>query len=108
MRVEERNVEVKFSTLWETGVYKFQQIRDQNYDILLCLGISPDTAHAWVVPKANIGWTDLSNQHGGSRGTDTWWISFTPPACPYRWMRPHDGDLSAMCDELQKLTQKSR
>lgn len=25
-----RRVEVKFSTLWASGVYKFQQIRDQN------------------------------------------------------------------------------
>lgn len=34
-------VEVKFSTLWASGGYKFQQIRDQNYDYLFCLGLSP-------------------------------------------------------------------
>jgi hypothetical protein len=30
--------EVKGSTLWKSGIYKFQQIRDQNYRILVCLG----------------------------------------------------------------------
>ena len=32
-----QRVEVKFSTLWRSGVYKFQQIRDQRYDFLICL-----------------------------------------------------------------------
>jgi hypothetical protein len=27
-----KRVEIKFSTLWESGVYKFQQIRDQDYE----------------------------------------------------------------------------
>jgi hypothetical protein len=27
-------VEVKFSTLWKSGFYRFQQIRDQNYELL--------------------------------------------------------------------------
>ncbi|PKO20737.1 MAG: hypothetical protein CVU38_18545 [Chloroflexi bacterium HGW-Chloroflexi-1] len=44
-----RRVEIKFSTLWESGVYKFQQIRDQDYDFAICLGISPFNAHCWVI-----------------------------------------------------------
>ena len=27
-----RKIEIKFSTLWQTGVYKFQQLRDQDYE----------------------------------------------------------------------------
>jgi hypothetical protein len=34
-----RRVEIKFSTLWESGVYKFQQLRDQDYEFAVCLGI---------------------------------------------------------------------
>ena len=44
-------VEIKFSTLWKTGIYKFQQIRDQNYEYCICLGISPDKGHCWVISK---------------------------------------------------------
>ena len=43
--------EIKFSTLWAKQFYKFQQIGDQNYEFLVCLGVSPFTAHAWVFEK---------------------------------------------------------
>jgi hypothetical protein len=46
-----RRVEVKFSTLWESGHYKFQQIRDQNYEFAVCLGFSPFDVHCWVISK---------------------------------------------------------
>jgi len=35
-----RRVDVKFSTLWESGVYKSQQLRDQNYEFAVCLAPS--------------------------------------------------------------------
>lgn len=31
-----KRVEIKFSTLWKSGVFKFQQLRDQNYDYAVC------------------------------------------------------------------------
>ena len=37
--------------LWQTGTYKFQQIRNQNYRFVVCLGISPHDAHCWIIPK---------------------------------------------------------
>src|SRR5262245_39439003 len=37
--VDGKRVEIKFSSLWEGGFYKFQQLRDQNYDLALCLGV---------------------------------------------------------------------
>lgn len=101
--VNEQRVEIKCSTLWKGGMYKFQQIRDQKYNILFCLGISPKEAHAWVVRKEGIVWNDIKNQHGGKGGSDTWWISFNPPHCPHDWMRPQDGNLGKVCDELRRL-----
>ena len=44
-------VEIKFSTLWKNGTYTFQQLRDQSYDIIICLGISPYDVHCWVLSK---------------------------------------------------------
>ncbi len=68
-----RRVEIKFSTLWKAGIYKFQQIRDQDYEFLICLGVSPFDAHCWIIPKDAllkyvIGRTP---QHTGRGGTDT-------------------------------------
>lgn len=97
-----KRVEVKLSTLWEGGHYTFQQIRNQDYDILFCLGLSPTSAHAYVAKKSEIVWHKLAHQHSGARGRDTWWISFKPPDCPHGWMQPHNGDLSQICDRLRK------
>lgn len=101
--VDGSRVEVKLSTLWTSGVYKFQQIRDQNYNLLFCIGISPSTVHAWVAKKSNIVWSELANQHGGKQGRDTWWISFEPPFSPHSWMHPQDGDISKICECLRKV-----
>lgn len=83
--IEGHRVEIKFSTLWENGIFKFQQIRDQNYEFLICLGIAPFDARAWIFRKRDIPFRTLSHQHGGVRGSDTWWISVEPNRPP-RWM----------------------
>ncbi len=75
-----KQVEVKFSTLWAGGNYVFQQIRDQRYDIVVMLGLSPFMASCWVVPKAILRELPLkpglSYQHGGRLGRDTMWLQF--------------------------------
>lgn len=100
--IEGSRVEVKFSTLWQSGVYKFQQIRDQNYEYLICLGISPFDAHAWVFRKRDIPFSELPHQHGGSRGRDTWWLSFRP-GNPPTWMGNQRGKLSEVYRVLSQL-----
>jgi hypothetical protein len=90
-----RRAEIKFSTLWASGTYTFQQFRDQNYEIAICLGICPFNAHCWVITKATlyshvIGHTP---QHGGSRGQDTFWIQVDPDAPP-PWLAECGGRLS--------------
>ena len=50
--IDGKRVEIKFSTLWESGDYVFQQIRNQRYDVALLLGLSPFAGSCWVVPKA--------------------------------------------------------
>ena len=74
-------IEIKFSTLWRSGGYVFQQIRDQDYSHVLCLGISPQDAHAWFVPK-EVMREHAVPQHGGKKGTDTKWLSFQAAAPP--------------------------
>lgn len=102
-------VEVKGSTLWQNGGYKFQQIRDQNYSIIVCLGISPFDAHCWAIPKATVmqWWQEgkISSQHGGAGGSDTAWLSVNPSAAP-DWLQPYGGTLSAGLAQLQTLTRR--
>ncbi len=83
--IEGMPVEIKFSTLWEGGFYKFQQIRNQNYDVLLCFGVSPDGVHGWIFRKQDIPFEHLEHQHNGARGSDTWWITVFPNNPP-KWM----------------------
>ena len=102
-------VEIKGSTLWQNGGYKFQQIRDQNYSIIVCLGISPFNAHCWAIPKAMVmqWWQEgkISSQHGGADGSDTAWLSVNPSAAP-AWLQPYGGRLGAGLERLQSLTRR--
>lgn len=100
--IEGRRVEIKFSTLWKSGSYTFQQIRDQYYEILICLGISPFDAHAWIFKKEKIPFDQLHHQHGGARGRDTWWLTFKPDRPP-RWMKKQSGRLSEVYRVLAKI-----
>lgn len=86
--------EIKLSTLWTSGIFKFQQIRDQNYEFAICLGLCPFDARCWVVPKDLLRQHVIGHlgQHGGAGGTDTAWMSF-PPDEPYPWLAPFGGKL---------------
>src|SRR5258708_6969704 len=66
------NVISRSSMLWNAEEWKFQQVRDTKFDFLFCLGLYPDSASAWFIPKAELylngelqdreGW---GRQHGG-------------------------------------------
>lgn len=106
--VEKQRTEIKFSTLWKNGGYKFQQLRDQNYEVAICLGVSPFNAHCWVLPKTEVlrQWHDtgnLASQHGGTRGSDTAWLSVRPDAVP-DWLKPYGGKLTVAIEVLGRLT----
>lgn len=96
-------VEIKFSTLWKNGGYKFQQVRDQNYEYLFALGVSPLDAHGWLLPKQVL----LDNvigqmgQHTGASGADTAWIGFDVGA-EFDWMKPYGGPLGKALDLIAR------
>ena len=104
--IENVRVEIKSSTLWESGIYKFQQLRDQNYDLALCVGLSPFDAHCWILPKDEImrrwqsGDEDIRSQHSGSLGEDTAWLS-VDPAQPPGWLREYGGTLEEGMNRLR-------
>jgi len=98
--IEGKRVEIKFSTRWVGGAYVFQQIRDQEYDYILCIGISPFAVHAWCMKKSEIPFDALKHQHGGDRGRDTWWFSVNPENPP-AWLAPFGGTLTEVLEVLR-------
>lgn len=106
--VEGKRVEIKFSTLWANGGYKFQQLRDQRYDLAICLGVSPFDAHCWIIPKEDVLrlWKvehKISSQHGGQAGSDTAWINVRVDNPP-DWLRQYGGSLSEAISALSRIT----
>lgn len=102
--VEGRRVEVKFSTLWKDGTYTFQQIRNQNYEYCICLGISPFEAHCWVVSKKILMQHVIGHmgQHTGSHAQETAWFGFKPKSPP-AWIAPCGGSLKRAYTVLRSL-----
>lgn len=104
--INNRRIEIKFSTLWTAGTYKFQQIRDQRYDYALLIGLSPFTANCWMVPKSVLmedpPRPGVSYQHGGRAGRDTRWVSF-PAMVPPQWLRRYGGSLAEAYQLLLKM-----
>lgn len=106
--VNGQRAEVKFSTLWKGGVYKFQQLRDQDYKFAICLGLSPFNAHCWVLRKELIFGqknkaAGLKGQHGGGDGKDTAWLTVSPSKVP-DWLRPHGGSLADAARLIVQVT----
>lgn len=110
--VDGLRVAIKSSTPWEDGNYKFQQFRDQNYDIAICLGISPFDAHCWVIPKSVIidNWGTpggLRPQHRGQEGKDTAWLGVDPQNVQ-GWLLPYGGTLSQAVEALTCISSRCK
>lgn len=93
--------QIKFSTEWEQGFYKFQQIRDEPYDYLFCLGVAPQAAHAWVVSK-EAAFGNCEGQHTGSQGTETRWLQCSAATTP-EWLLGCGGSLEDAAAVLKAL-----
>lgn len=105
--INQKRVEIKSSMLWKGGFYKFQQLRNQNYCFVICLGISPFDAHCWVLPKNLImkQWRigGIQSQHGGQAGRDTAWLQ-VDPGNVQNWLRKWGGSLSEAASVVTRMT----
>ncbi len=107
MLVNKHRVEIKFSTLWKAGIYKFQQLRDQNYEYSVLLGVSPFEAHCWVVSKVILKKYVIGHmgQHTGSTGQETAWLTVNPKTPP-PWLSECGGTLDEAYLVLRSLSHK--
>lgn len=107
MLINGHRVEIKFSTLWKVDIYKFQQIRDQNYEYSVCLGVSPFEAHCWVISKSILKQYVIGHmgQHTGSGGQETAWFSVDPKSPP-DWLVACGGTLGQAFTVLKSLSHR--
>ena len=105
--IADKRAAIKTSYLWGGGEYKFQQIRDQDYDFVLCLGISPFDVHCWIIPKQVIidKWDsgEIPSQHLGDEGKDTAWLTVNPRTPP-EWIREWGGSLTEAVAKITEIT----
>ena len=74
-------VEVKLSCEWANGTFRFQQLRDQEWDVLVAVGVQPDQVKLWVLDKATA--LELATgQHTGSGAAETSWLCWPAAAAP--------------------------
>ena len=99
--IEGHRVRLKRATLSE-GKYIFNQIRDEDFEYLMCLGLSPFDAHCWVIPK-HVAIDQSSVQSSVQHGPRTDWTSFSP-AHPPAGLRAYGGTISEAFTVLQRLT----
>ncbi len=85
-------IEIKFSTLWQSGQYVFQQLRDQDYEHVVLLEIAPHDVAVWMPPK-EVAFEHAVPQHGGAAGRDTRWLRFAATDPP-TWLDPYGGTLT--------------
>jgi hypothetical protein len=107
MIVNGHRVEVKLSTLWKSGIYKFQQVRDQNYEYAIFLGLSPFQAHCWVISKDILKKYVIGHlgQHTGSTGQETFWLTVIPDNPP-EWLKSCGGTLEQAFVVLKSLSRR--
>lgn len=104
LEVNDALIQVKFSTLWDTGYYRFQQIRDRDYDYCLCLGLAPFDVNAWLIPKDILDTHVIGTkgQHTGTGSGETWWLEVSPSGTE-TWLQEYGGQLNDVAEQLKTL-----
>lgn len=90
---------IKFSTLWKSRIYQFQQIKMDGPDKILCFGISPFEAHCWILEKEKVI-IHGKKQHKGARDAE-YWIEIDP-LTPEDWVLDSGGSLSKAIKYIKK------
>lgn len=89
---------IKFSTFWGKGFYKFQQLRKDGYDYVICLGISPFNAHCWVIKK------EYALEHAKKQHATEYWVTIDPEKPD--WAQVCGGDLEQAHKLIRKIVRK--
>lgn len=89
---------VKFSSLWaDKNIYKFQQIRMDGPNFVICFGISPFEVHCWVMPK-EVAIENGSVQHKGSE----YWLKVDLKK-DKSWIHEYGGSISRALQVIKSI-----
>ncbi len=99
LNINGHKVAIKFSTLWKNKIYKFQQIRKEEYEYILCFGLSPIEAHCWIVER------DYAIDNATPQHKSEYWIGFKP-STPPAWIKNCGGSLGQAYEVLKTLKPK--
>jgi len=103
LQINDLSFAIKFSTLWANDIYKFQQIRPDGYDYVICLGISPFKAHCWILER-KYAIKHAKPQHKSGKVAD-YWIEIDPQQ-PKDWIKDYGGTLDQAYSFLKNLLRK--
>jgi site-specific DNA-methyltransferase (adenine-specific) len=94
--IKDKRFAIKFSTIWSKGFYKFQQIRTEGYEYVICLGISPFDAHCWIFKK------EYALKNAKKQHKNEYWITITPNESE-TWAKECGGSLTNAFKILQRV-----
>ncbi len=110
LKANRKTIRIKLSLMWGAGGFTFEQIRETDFDFLLCLGLYPDSAYGWLIPKSELlvdgvlqDREGLKGQHGGQDDPNDFWITAVDPENIYPWLEPYGGTI----DVLMKVIKNS-
>jgi len=105
LSVGHHTIAVKFSMEWTAGGFVFEQIKNTNYKYLFCLGVRPEAAFCWLIPKTELivngTWQTregLTGQHTGAGGQETAWLQ-VDPGTPPAWLQEFGGTVD-FCESV--------
>jgi hypothetical protein len=100
-------VVVRSSLAWGIGQFKFQQLRDNEYDFVFCLGLFPAQSYGWLIPKEELiddgnmqDREGLTPQHGGHAGGEDFWLAVDASQVP-TWLNAYGGHADALANILR-------
>jgi hypothetical protein len=99
-------VEVKLSLRWNNDKFTFLGIRDFNYDVAALLGIAPNEAHLWIVPKPVL-WARARPQERGASGRGSKWLAF-PANNPPDWLGTWGGSFAEARNALEQAREYTK
>ena len=99
LRVNAQGILVRVALMWKEGILKFQNVREPNFDHVLCIGLCPNEALAWLIPKDEV-WqngtvrTDRAGITAQHKGADAWLSITLNNIQP--WLKQYGGTLDEM------------
>lgn len=110
LQVNGQTVKTKLSLMGEAGTLIFQQIKDDDFDYLICIGLYPVDSYGWIIPKSEIlvdgnlqDRQGLTAQHVSEEGIPSdYWITNLDAANPFAWLAPFGGTTEQLTHVIQQ------